>query len=193
MRKNRSNRGLTLVELMITLAVIGIVGLIAVPGIFKTIPKYRADRAAKILATEMNLARMRAIAKNRTHQVDFDTTNQDIDVKEQDPSVASPTFNLVKNIAFADEFPNVMLGYNNVTGVDGGSIPKPAAFGQAATTVAMFLPNGMLQESGVFYLIPTADKAAGRNDRMRAIEVGRAGQITLWRYDDSQTPPWRAF
>ncbi|WP_461393837.1 pilus assembly FimT family protein, partial [Deferrisoma sp.] len=48
----RHRRGFTLVELMITIAVIGILGLVVTPGILKTIPTYRVNRAAKALATE---------------------------------------------------------------------------------------------------------------------------------------------
>ena len=62
---------------------------------------------------------MRAIAKNRVHQLDFDVTNQDIDLKED----ISGTLTLVENISFASRFEAVTLGYKTgTTGIDGTAI-----------------------------------------------------------------------
>lgn len=182
-----TRRGFTLVELMITVALIGIVGLVSAPGLLGALPTYRVNAAAKVLATEVNLARMRAIAKNKVHQLDFDVANQDIDVKEDN----SGTLSLVKNISFADRFEAVTLGYKTGTlGLDGAAITSAVAFGTASSAQAGVRPNGMLTGSGVFYLIPTAD-VSSRSDRMRAVEVSRAGRVTVYQYDTSAAPPWR--
>lgn len=187
MKQTRTRRGFTLVELMITIALIGIMGLIAAPGLFRAIPNYRINSAAKVLATEVNLARMRAIAKNRVHQLDFDATNQDIELKENN----SGTLTLVKTIAFANQFQNVTLGYKAGTlGLGGAAITQAAAFGAASSAQLEFRPNGLAAGSGVFYLIPTGDVNT-RNDRMRALQVSRAGQVTLFKYDAAASPPWK--
>ncbi|GAB6061859.1 GspH/FimT family pseudopilin [Deferrisoma palaeochoriense] len=183
MRAHR-RRGFTLVELMITIAVIGILGLVVTPGILKTIPKYRVDRAAKALATEMNLARMRAIAKNKTHHVVFDAgTAQTITVYEDDDNNWSTANTVVKTISLATEFPNVKLDYNSVTGVDGSTLTSAVTFPNSRAT---FLPNGLLTQPGAFYLMPSGDKGV-RNDRLRAVEVTRAGQVVLYRYDTASS------
>ena len=80
MRGPDRSGGFTLVELIITLAVIAILGLVAVPGLFAYLPVYRVDRAVQVVASELNLARMRAIAQNRVHHVAFDPTAQTLTV-----------------------------------------------------------------------------------------------------------------
>ncbi len=186
--KAHRRRGFTLVELMITIAVIGILGLVVTPGILTYIPQYRVNRAAKALATEMNLTRMRAIAKNRIYYVVFAAgSDQTVKVYEESTNDTSwsTSDTLVKTIALATEFPNVRLDYNSVTGLGGTSLTSAVTF---PNDRAVFLPNGLLSTPGAFYLMPAVDKNV-RNDRMRAVEVGRAGQVTLYRYDTA-TSGW---
>ncbi len=183
MRAENRLHGFTLVELMITVAVLGIVGLLITPGILAYIPQYRVDRAARALAAEMQLARMRAIARNHTHHVAFNTSAQTITVYEDADNDWSTTNTVVKTIDLGSDFPNVRIDYNSVTGIDGGPIAQAVRFGTSSNPVrATFLPNGMMVDPGVVYLIPGGDKGV-RNDRMRAVEVKRAGHVILYRYN----------
>ncbi len=175
--------GLTLVELVVTVAILGIAGLMITPGILAYIPQYRVDRAAKALAAEMQLARMRAIARNHTHHVAFDTSAQTVTIYEDDDNNWSTTNTVVKTIDLDSDFPNVRIDYNSVTGVDGKPIAQAVRFGTTSSPVrATFLPNGMATDPGVFYLMPSGDKGV-RNDRLRAVEVKRAGYVALYRYN----------
>jgi type IV fimbrial biogenesis protein FimT len=192
MDRSPQHRGFTLVELMITISIIGILGLLVVPGILNYLPAYRVNSAAKSLATEMNLVRMRAIAHNRVHRVAF-TGTQEIQIWEDDDNDWATTNTLVKTLDLATLFPNVSVDYNAVTGVDGVTIAQAASFGGTAGPVrATFLPNGLLSDPGVFYLIPTSDKGK-RDDRMRAIRLTRAGLVALLRYTAGSTPPWEEY
>lgn len=186
-------RGFTLVELMIAVAILGILSLLVVPGIFAYIPNYRVNAAAKALASEMNLARMRAIAQNRVHHVAFYPATNEIRIWEDDDNDWGTPNTLIKTLSLATRFPNVSLDYNSVTGLDGAAIAQAATFGTTANPVrATFRPNGLMADPGVFYLIPTTDKNQ-RDDRMRAVRASRAGQVELHRYAAGSTPPWEEY
>jgi prepilin-type N-terminal cleavage/methylation domain-containing protein len=189
-----THQGFTLVELMVTITVIAIIGLVATPGIFAFIPKYRVAQASRTLGSEIQLARMRAIAKNCVYHVAFDTGNQEIVIYEDDDNDWATTNTVVKTLAVATEFPKVSLDYVGVTGVGGATISQAATFGTSSAPVrCTLLPNGLLADSGVFYLIPENDKTAARSDRMRAVQVSRAGQVRIHRYDSTSSPPWEEY
>jgi type IV fimbrial biogenesis protein FimT len=58
-------RGFTLVEVMVTLAVLAIVAASAVPGLAHVLDTRRLNAAAHALATDLQLARTDAVARNR--------------------------------------------------------------------------------------------------------------------------------
>jgi len=67
-------KGFTLTELMITLGVFAILLAVAVPTLKDWLPRYRLKAAARQIASDMQLARYRAIATNVRHGVYFDAT-----------------------------------------------------------------------------------------------------------------------
>ncbi|MBI5559138.1 MAG: GspH/FimT family protein [Deltaproteobacteria bacterium] len=71
--------GFSLVELLVVVAVIGIVASIATPGVMSMVPRYRLKIAARDLYSNLQKARLLAVKENRDISVRFD-------------SVASPGF-----------------------------------------------------------------------------------------------------
>jgi prepilin-type N-terminal cleavage/methylation domain-containing protein len=190
-------KGFTLIELMICLAIIGILGLISVPAFGEFIPKYRLDGAVRALVNEMQLARTQAASRNLQVRLTFNEGDQAIYVAEIDGA----TTTIVKTLTFDvsdSKFPGVRLGRNSIAAAipespTGNASPTDAAmFGSTSSysNTALFLPNGLLESSGEFFLIYGPDRGTSRNDRTRAIQVFRAGMVKKWRYNGAA---WEAY
>jgi len=66
--------GFTLIEIIITMALMAIVGAIGVTSAVKIIPGMRMDRASSRLAFQLQLARSEAIANNQNIFIDLNST-----------------------------------------------------------------------------------------------------------------------
>jgi type IV fimbrial biogenesis protein FimT len=69
----RNRAGFTLIEMLATISVAGILMAIAIPRFFSVLPGLRLNDAARQVATDLQLARMRAISQNNTNTVTFNT------------------------------------------------------------------------------------------------------------------------
>jgi prepilin-type N-terminal cleavage/methylation domain-containing protein len=104
--------GFTLVELMVTMAVIGIVSSVTAVNVVREIPRYRLTNAASQLAWTFRGLRMQAISQHHTVQVTFindhvytidSGTVKTVDINVAYPGVrlgstANPTFNLTGTV-----------------------------------------------------------------------------------------------
>jgi len=71
----RKNYGFTLVELMVTIAIIAIVSAIAIPSYISWLPNYRLKSAVLDLEGNIQRTRLQAIKHNQTWAVLFDQAN----------------------------------------------------------------------------------------------------------------------
>lgn len=70
-----NKRGYTLTELMVTLAIVGIVAAMAVPSFMSYLPHLRLNGAARDLISDLRLARSLAVGQNQRYRVVFDVNN----------------------------------------------------------------------------------------------------------------------
>ena len=66
-----NKKGVTLIELVVVFAIIGIAAALATPSIGSWMPKYRLRSAARDIVSTMRNAQMKAVTNNIAYQVDF--------------------------------------------------------------------------------------------------------------------------
>jgi prepilin-type N-terminal cleavage/methylation domain-containing protein len=70
--RTSERRGYSIVELLVVVAVIGLVLLVTVPALFQLMPQYRIRSAASEAASAMRMMRQRAVTTRTPHRVSFD-------------------------------------------------------------------------------------------------------------------------
>jgi prepilin-type N-terminal cleavage/methylation domain-containing protein len=80
----KNDRGFTLIELAIVIAIIGILSSIAVPVYHAWFPKYRLKKAVMDLRANMNATKLEAIKNNGEWAIFFDTSSNSYHICSDD-------------------------------------------------------------------------------------------------------------
>lgn len=179
-------RGFTITELMIVVAIVGALLLVSVPTFNSMLPAVRVNAAARDLAAEIHAARLRAVTQRANYLVQFDATNHAFMIctdKDANGSITctSGDPDVVKTVSLRNKYQkSVVFGYaSGAKNTQGDDITSAVTFGADNVT---FRPFGTANKSGTVYLIPAADVTTGRKDRMRAITVVlQTGRVKLWK------------
>jgi len=153
----KNTKGFTLIEVIIVVAIIGIMVVIAIPSISGWLPNYRLKGAARDLYLMMQKTRMEAVKRNRNTAIEFDVTNKKYSFCDNWDSTASPAACVGNSqvIDLSSVGSGVGYGQGNAT-----SAVAASGFGNYVTytlsspppdDVVIFNPRGLCN-SGYVYL-----------------------------------------
>lgn len=93
----RTSRGFTLIEMIIVVALIGILTAVAVPSIIQMRNSMNYRGASRDVASILRNARSLAISENREYQVDIDTANRQYRLRRGDRVSGSANWTVIKD------------------------------------------------------------------------------------------------
>ncbi len=120
--KNAMNqKGFTLTELMVAVALIGIVVSLAVPSFKESLLRIRLRSATRALSSDIRLARSEALSRNKLIFVVFPTTGTRYTIRED--SITGP---VIMSVDLAEEYIGVSFGVGGVDSKPPGVLPLGA-------------------------------------------------------------------
>ncbi|MEI6125169.1 MAG: GspH/FimT family pseudopilin [Pseudomonadota bacterium] len=152
---SEKQKGFSFIELLVVMAILLIMGAIAVPSVVNALPSYRLERAARDLSMKLRIARSQAIKQNRTMVVRFYPAMGTY-------TIDGRTVALEQGISFGHGKAKKAAWAGTVLPSDGVSF---------RSNKLTFSPRGISSNSGYVYL---------QNDKGRAIAIGAttAGNIS---------------
>jgi len=168
-------RGFTIMELISTFSMLGILCAIAIPAFSSWLPEYRLKSAVRDLYSNLQLARVKSIKYNRDYRIIFDVAGKGY-------SLVSPDGTVEREISFVNYDKNGGIGYGggkatkNAT-VDGGTLPVDGVSYQY--NKISFDPRGLGSGMGYAYL---------KNKRGTSYAIGSwiTGIIVLKKWNEAK-------
>jgi len=83
--KRRGERGVTLIEVAVVMAIVAIMGLFMAPAIGEWIDNYRIRQAARDISSTLQQAKMKAISSRMAYRVGFNVVDEAYQLWQNDP------------------------------------------------------------------------------------------------------------
>jgi len=157
-------RGFTLVELLITVAIVGILLAIGVPAMQQFLAEQAAAGSADELANDLRLARAEALKRG----IDVSICSSTTSLGSAPVCSTQGDDEWVSGWLIVDVNGNVLRIQNAMRGV--------ASVDSSAAATVTFRPNGLANSSASFVLTPSGDGGTARN---RTVSVGIQGRVAV--------------
>lgn len=180
----RSRKGFTLIELVISGALLGLLTIVGLNAFHEMVPAARVNRAARAVAALLEWARWSAVEQGCVFRVEVDPEKSRLSVFEEAGGDGNEDEDLeVKRLDLPDSYGGVVMGAAERTRRTSGCGFAQSSGVHLLDNRVKFKPSGTPDRCGSLYLIPEKDLPHGL-DRMFSISLILAtGRIQLWRYD----------
>jgi prepilin-type N-terminal cleavage/methylation domain-containing protein len=195
---HRAQAGFSLVELMVVVAVAGVLTSMAVFQIGVSRPGYIGDGAMRVVLSQITQAREMAITQRRNMRVDFTLGNKVTITRENIPAVAPLTtviqsvfleggmeFSLVTGPPALPDSPDA---FGNATATTFSLAGTPATEVKFTTEGTMVNQDGLTLNGSVFVALPNAMKDRKMSARVVTV-FGSTGRIRGFKWDGVRWKP----
>jgi prepilin-type N-terminal cleavage/methylation domain-containing protein len=180
--------GFSLLELLVTILVIGIVSSFAIYGFNNVLPTLRADSASQLLVAQLRQARQASVDQRRDILVTFRGTSEIVIVRLNLDSTTTPLsdYFLPYGMVYMlfSGVPDTRDGFGNSAAVNfncgGSGLP---------CTIRFQSDGSVLDNTGNYINGTVFIGRAGQNLTARAVTIlGATGRIRGWRYNGNADP-----
>ena len=182
MNQLNSKRGVSLIEMLTVIVIIGILAAIAIPNFSRWKEKYEINGETKKVYFDLLLAHSTSISNNHNVLVTFDPINNTYKVlKDKNNNGQEDSGETIKSVNLEN---NIQFGFNSgVLDLEGNLVTSSIFFanGNAIT----FNSRGQASTSGSIFLIHKNDIGQS-NNRLRSINIIQStGAIESLEYSSS--------